>query len=550
MKKPPSRPTGFRGTWLNSPDGCAAYSEGAGPYRIVPAAVAIPDHREDLVCAVRDAQRTGHSLIPRGAGSGMPGGNIGEGVVVDCTRLNRPLRVSAEAVANVPAGVTVQEICQAASHLNLRFPPNPSSSAFATIGGMVATNAAGPNALRYGSVRPWIRGVELITADGDVGWVGRKSNGRHPRAPTAGQAPAIQPQLPALARFEQTADPVIQSNKELIQARTPATSKNSAGYACAEYVSSGDVLDILIGSEGTLGFITRVETSLEIVPAANGSVSLGLASLADLAATVEFLTGLRPSAIEWLDRTYLELTQAEQPNDIAGVLLVDFERDSIDHVRGVIGDAVRGLDDVCRFAEVALTSEERERIWSMRAETSAALARLPSVTRSLQIVEDGCVPRARVGDLVGAIHHASDKSGLRVVVFGHAGDGHLHVNTLANTNDARMRERLRMMHTMITEAIATLGGTVSGEHGDGRLRPADTASIYGPELVAVFKCIKDSFDPNGIFNPSVILGAPRDVTADLKVGSTAAPIPEYIESQLRSMEQNGGWGTPKHRLTR
>src|SRR6266540_7548444 len=260
----------------------AAYAEGAGIYRIVPAGVAIPANVAELAELVRWAGQTRTPLIPRGAGSGMPGGNVGTGVIVDLTRGFTDLTIDAKRrVARAGASVTWAQVTEAARVHGLRLPPDPSSGAFATSGGMVATNAAGPRSVRYGSVRRWVEAIEVVEADGMVRTVRRGiGNGD---------------------RFKLTAD-----GRRLIAERFPKTRKNSSGYALDRFAESGDELDLLVGSEGTLAIVTAVHWRLDTIPPDIAGVALGFTDLAALAEAVPFVVSLNPSSVELLDRTLLQ----------------------------------------------------------------------------------------------------------------------------------------------------------------------------------------------------------------------------------------------------
>src|SRR5919109_2786469 len=162
-------PPAVRGVFRTDERARAAYAEGAGIYRILPAAVCLPVDREDLVALVRWAAEHRMPLVPRGAGSAMGGGNVGEGTVVDLTRLARRLELRpAERVAAASTNVTLADLNSAADEHRLRLPPDPSSGRFATLGGMLSTNASGARSVRYGSVRRWVRGLELVTPSGEV----------------------------------------------------------------------------------------------------------------------------------------------------------------------------------------------------------------------------------------------------------------------------------------------------------------------------------------------------------------------------------------------
>src|SRR6266852_9154975 len=273
--------------------GRAGYPEGAGIYRILPAAVAIPENQDEVVALVRQARESKLALIPRGAGSGMPGGNVGNGVIVDLSTGFADLVIDPHSrSARAGASVTCAEVNDAAQPYGLRLPPDPSSGAFATSGGMVATNAAGPRTVRYGSVRPWIEALEIVEADGTVRTVTRGAGS--PKGVPAGPG----------ERFHLSAD-----QRRMIAARFPKTRKNAAGYALDRFAESGDELDLLIGSEGTLAFITAVEWRLEPIPTDVAGAALGFGDLHRLAEAVPYLVALNPSAVELLDRTLLDVVR-------------------------------------------------------------------------------------------------------------------------------------------------------------------------------------------------------------------------------------------------
>src|SRR3989454_518156 len=425
----------------------AAYSEGAGIYRILPRAVAVPGSVAELAALVRWAADTRAPLVPRGAGSGMAGGNVGRGVIVDLSQGFRALTVDpARRLARAGASVTWAEINAAARGLGLRLPPDPSSGAFATSGGMVSTNAAGPRSPRYGRVR------------------GRL-------------------------------DP--------------------------------------------------------ISPAAAG-VALGFGELEALTDTAPSLLALNPSAGELLDRTILSFVEAAgvpPPAGLACLLLVEFERETAMAARGVVGDAVRGLKHLTAHVETAVDRPGLERLWRVRTLASPALARLSESRRSLQVIEDGCVPIEGLGEYIACVRAAADRLELQVVLFGHAGDGHVHVNTLPDVSRPGWEDGVRALYEAVTALQVRLGGTPSGEDGGGRLGAGLLERVYGPEVVAQFRRVKEVYDPLEILNPGVILpAADWQPLVDLKVGAAATPIPDDIAARLRKLERTASWATPKTSL--
>jgi FAD/FMN-containing dehydrogenase len=522
----PAAPQGFAGRFYTDHRTRSVYAEAAGPYRIVPAAVALPEHLDDVVALVRAAADGGWALIPRGAGSGIPGSNVGAGVVVDIRRLRHPLTVSEpDRRAAVGAAVTWRQLDDAAATVGLRLPPDPSSFAFCTLGGMVATNAAGSRSVRHGSIRPWVRAIELVTGHGVPIRISATDS--------------------SVPEFLSTIDSEIQAAAGLIRARFPRTRKNTAGYALDSYLQSGCATDLVIGSEGTLGVITEIELRLAPRPAAVAGLLVALPEVSALTDAVRTLLPLRPAALELLDRSFLRIVEyaSDLPiKDWAGVLLIDFEgtRDEVDHA------VQRARKDVRSFAahvRTALDPHEHADLWKLRHAASPVLARLPTTRRSLQIVEDGCVPVARLSDYLAGVHQAAEAVGVEVVAFGHAGDGHLHVNALIDTTDPDCVNRLEALLEQTTALVIACGGTPSGEHGDGRLRAPAVERLYGPELLALFGRLKSAFDPAGVFNPGVIVaqhgGSPLD---GLKVGPHVADIPGDVAAALRRIERTGGWG--------
>jgi len=225
---------------------------------------------------------------------------------------------------------------------------------------------------------------------------------------------------------------------------------------------------------------------------------------------------------------------------------VEFERDTAAAARGAVGDAVRGLKALTVHVETAVDRAALERVWAVRRLASPALARLPETQRSLQVVEDGCVPLERLGAYVGGIRAAAQRHGIAVAIFGHAGDGHVHVNALPDTTRPGWKEALAALYDTATQLLLDLRGVPSGEHGVGRLRAGVLERFYGPEVMELFRALKQAYDPLGVFNPGVILPATDWAPlADLKIGPDAAPIPDDIARRLRETERNAAWGTPK-----
>ena len=272
----PTRPESFRGPFRTDDAALAVYSEGAGIARIIPRAVAAPADIADVQTIVRWAHATGTPLIPRGSGSGMAGGAIGDGVIVDLSRMRG---MSAVDVANrtisVGPGITWQEVETAARSAGLRFPPDPSSGAFCTVGGMVSTNASGAHSLKYGPTRRWVIALDCVFDDGTRATVRRG-------APIPDNVAALQ-RFWSMAGALTTADAVTPSIHAGVR-------KDSSGYGIHAFAESDEPIDMIIGSEGTLAIVVGIE--LRLAPAPRAMCSLR-GSFPTLGAAVSFGTQAR-----------------------------------------------------------------------------------------------------------------------------------------------------------------------------------------------------------------------------------------------------------------
>jgi FAD/FMN-containing dehydrogenase len=224
------------------------------------------------------------------------------------------------------------------------------------------------------------------------------------------------------------------------------------------------------------------------------------------------------------------------------ILLVELERSDPEALREVLAAASEATQRWATSIETAYSPPEAERLWAIRHAASPILAGLPEDRRSLQVIEDACVPIERMSEYIRTVRRAAAERDLPVVMFGHAGDGHIHVNLLPNVTQPGWEQTIASLMDDVTDAIIRLGGTLSGEHGDGRLRATALERVYGREIVELFRLVKQSFDPLGILNPGIILPTSEPPISRLKVGSGAVSLPDDIERALREIERTGGYG--------
>jgi FAD/FMN-containing dehydrogenase len=513
------------------------YSQGGGIIRIVPAAVARPTTAAELDEVLAGAKARGLTVTPRGAGSAMDGSSVGPGLILDLTLYDDDhcLVNDEQRRAFAAPSISLARLNAEASRHGLRVAVDPSSAAWATLGGLVSTNASGPRTVRSGSVRRWINGVAMVTVDGYLDLSrNRESDQQHP----------------VVARWRNDVEPLLRRHEGAIRAHFPAVRKNSAGYALNHYLDSEDLLDIVIGAEGTLGVITDVNVDLEPVPAHRAALRVAVRTRADLVPMIEAIRTSNPATLEFLDASFLRLIAPgvltpEHPGlmtEAAGLLLADFESDDETELvdRGIVAArAVQGTALDVRFARDPI---EIEKLWNIRHRASPILAGLTDGRRSLQVIEDGCVPVPRLAEYLDAVDSVARRQRIDVVMFGHAGDGHVHVNLLPNVLEPDWKDRVRAVFDDVSTAVLRLGGTPSGEHGAGRLRAGLLGPLYGPEIMECFRAVKQAFDPAGFFNPGVILGDGSDPFGALKIGADAPPLPDGIDGYLQRIEAQARWG--------
>jgi glycolate oxidase len=388
-------------------------------------------------------------LVPRGAGSGQTGGAIpvAGGVVLDMAGLNRIIALrSGDQVAQVEPGLVTAKLQKAAQEAGLFYPPDPSSADFCTVGGNVAENAGGLRAVKYGVTRDYVLGIRGVTPSGQI--------------------------------FETGG----------------ANLKSVVGY---------DLTRLLVGSEGTLAVFTQITLRLISRPEAQTTLSAFYPELDQAAEGVRALlaSGIVPTACEFMDRVGLGVVResggAQVPSEAQALVLVDIdgppevlERQAVDAAE-LLQNA--GGDPV----SVAQDQNEAAALWKARKVLSQASYRLgPN-----KLNEDVAVPIGRLADLVGMVREISRKRDLPIVVFGHAGDGNLHVNTMYDASDKSQSQRAHEARSDVFAAALSLGGTLSGEHGVGTTKLGYAGAEIDPVALRLMHDIKKVFDPAGILNP-------------------------------------------------
>lgn len=426
-------------------------TDGLSVFKHLPDLVVFPRSTDEVAAVVKILRRHGLPIIPRGAGTGLSGGALAEqgGVLVTTTRMKRILEIDIRnRCALVEAGVVNIHITNAVKQWHYHFAPDPSSQVVSTIGGNIAENSGGPHTLKYGVTTNHILGIEVVLPDGEVVWLGGKT-------------------------------------------------EESVGY---------DLRGVFIGSEGTFGIVTKAWVKLTRNPQSYRTMRVSFASVEDAAQTVSDIiaAGILPAAAEFVDHVALDALKAAfgltLPEGTKALLVIE-----LDGLETALDRQAERVMEICRrnkAIEILLASNEKERtqLWFARKRAFGALGRLsPSY-----ITQDGMVPRSKLPEMMRFIYQVSEKHGLRIANIFHAGDGNLHPCILFDERKPEEIQRALAASTDIIRRCVEVGGSVTGEHGVGMEKRAFMPFMFTPQELSVMGRVKSVFDPDHVCNPGKI----------------------------------------------
>ncbi|WP_328636985.1 FAD-binding and (Fe-S)-binding domain-containing protein [Streptomyces canus] len=492
------------------------YAYDASNYRVPPRAVAFPRSAEDVVAVLRACRETGVPVTARGGGTSMAGNAVGPGVVLDFSRyMNRILDIDeGTGTARVEAGVVLDALRSATARHGLTFGPDPSSHSRCTLGGMIGNDACGNRSVRHGRTGSHIEALEIVTADGVRAVADRV--GLHPVDPADTER---------VARLEADVRRLIGDNLAPIRTELGRIPRQVSGYQLHHLLPERgfDMARALVGTEGSCAVVTAATVRLVATAQASALLTLGYDDVVDAAEDVTEILRWNPTAVEGMDEAIVATMRARRgPDSVTGLpegrawLYVELDGDDESDVNRRAAALLDVLKAQGRMTggRVVQSAAERRSLWRVREDGAGLAARLVDGGESWPGWEDSAVAPESLAAYLRDFRDLLTAHGLTGVMYGHFGAGCVHVRIDFDlVTDAGRAAARRFLH----EAAALVvehGGTLSGEHGDGRARGELLEVMYSHRMIRAFAAFKEVFDPEGLLNPGVIV-APAPLDADL-----------------------------------
>jgi FAD/FMN-containing dehydrogenase len=494
------------------------FSTDTSVFSLTPAMVVYPRNENDVRKTARFTWQLAERgrIIPmtaRGSGTDQGGAALGEGVLlVFPAHMNRILELDGKTgMVTIEPGINYGKLQQTLHTHNRFLPPYPASFEYSTVGGAIANNAAGEKSVKYGNTREYVKNLRVVLANGEVIETKRLSKRE------------VNKKL-GLATFEgeiyRNLDVLFEENQDLINSIKFDVTKNAAGYALGEVRKKDGSLDLtplFVGSQGTLGIVTEATLETEV----NSPTTTLIAALFDdLQVAEQVVLELRklpemPSAIEVVDEQLLNFVQHYNPNQLKGILeppfhklvmLIEFDNQPDRVQKRLSKKAVKILNKYQIAYRLETDPAKKEELWKIRHSASAVISHTDGNMKAVPIIEDGIVPVERFRDYIEGIYELFQKYNLRASFWGHAGNANLHMQPFLDLGQVGDRQKVFRLLDDYYKMVIGMGGSTSGEHGDGRLRAPYLQELYGPEVYALFERVKQIFDPYGTLNPGVKIG--------------------------------------------
>lgn len=444
------------------------YSVDSSLYQIKPKLVAVPKTISDIIMIMRFARKNSLSVTPRGGGTGLVGSALNDGIILDLKNFNK-IKVSKNHV-EVGAGVYKGKLDSTLTKYKKFFGPNPSVGPYCTIGGMIATNASGSHSLKYGSTIDNLLEITLVLSTGQV------------------------VKLPSKTPF---AMEVLRLTKLITKNSYPKVSKNSCGYRLDAISNKFDLQKIVAASEGTLGVIISAKLRIFKKPTSKALLIVGYDSIKKAVNDCKKIVKLEPAALEFVDGNTMKNFKRKFPPNVNCLLFVEFDSNIQQSIKKLI-KTING--------RLLLNLNKNKSIiewWGYRNSALYYSLKNLNANQSLpHIIEDATVPLEKLEKLVKLANKVGKKFHAKLVMYGHAGNGNLHIRLASKKKD---ENTIGKLGKMFFSEVVKMGGTISGEHGDGLARTKYIKMQYGSKTYSVFSKLKQKFDPHLLLNPHKIV---------------------------------------------
>lgn len=501
------------GEVMTSPDARQYFSTDGSIFELTPQIIIYPRVENDVRKTARFTWQLAErgrsiSITARGSGTDQAGAALGNGIMlIFPAHMNKILSLnSRKGVVTIQPGINYGKLQQTLHTHGLFMPPFPASIEYSTVGGAIANNASGEKTIKYGATKNYVRELRVVLANGEVITTGRLNKRELNRKM-------------GLATFEgeiyRTLDALLADNKSLIEKTIPKVTKNSAGYNIWDIKDkdgSVDLTPLFVGSQGTLGIVTEAKLEAESY---NPKKTLLVGFFDDLnkaGLAVEKLRNLGPSALELVDEHLLNFIEKYNPHQLRNIieqpfakLVIFIEFDDLTKRAQAkrAKKAKKILKEFARDFKVTQDEHEQEDLWKIRHSAAAINWQDVGSKRALPFIEDGIVPPERLSELLQKVYDLFESYGLDVAVWGHAGDANLHLQPFMDLTSVGDRQKIFKLMDAYYQIIISLGGSITGEHSDGRLRAPYLEAQYGDDVYEVFVKIKQLFDPYGTLNVGV-----------------------------------------------
>ena len=480
------------------------FSTAACMYEMTPLVAIVPESVTVISQILKICHKHRIPILPRGAATSLSGGTVNRAVVLDISKHFTRIDPLIDNTVSVECGTILDELQSQLLLYSKKIGPDPSSGNICTLGGMLANNSAGPHSIIHGNINRHVNSVKMVLANGE------KFEAKNVLLDEIDQLPESH------KGYYQKIRNLLEQYQSKISSSKRNVTKNASGYQVWDVLTDThlNLARLFAGSEGTLGVFT--ETNLDVVDKIpyRGVISLYFSDLVNMGVAVQEIRKLDASSIEFVDSSFLKLAtdykpemKKHLPENVEYLLYVEFEdTDSIDSLKHkfAILQTVITKKALGQIGDMALNEADILDLFKVRKAAAAILHRVEGSDKPLSFIEDAAVHPDVFPQFLKQCKAILDNANIDYVMFGHAGDGNLHIRPMLDVKDAEKMNRAVQLMQDFTDLVIKLGGTLSGEHGDGRLRTPFLKDLY-PELIPLFKAIKSVFDPRNILNPGIII---------------------------------------------